>query len=139
MNINITPYLIFDGQCEAAFKFYEQCLRGKLEAMLPFEGAPGCEQMPPEMNDKIMHARLVVGDFALMGSDNNPQFPYEGIKGSSVALGLDNAAEAERIFNALAEGGTVQMPLQQTFWAFRFGMATDRFGVPWMINCEKEA
>lgn len=137
--MNITPYLILDGQCEAAFKFYEQCLRGKLEAMIPFEGSPGCEQMPPEMHDKIMHARLVVGDFALMGSDNNPQYPYEGVKGCSVALGIDNAADAERIFNALAEGGTVQMPLQQTFWAFRFGMVSDRFGVPWMINCEKEA
>jgi len=84
----------------------------------------------------VMHARLIVGDEVLMGSDAPPD-RYEPMKGITVTLGVDEPADAERIFSALAEGGTVQMPIQQTFWAARFGMLTDRFGTPWMINCEQ--
>ena len=83
-----------------------------------------------------MHARLIIGDEVLMGSDAPPD-RYEPMKGITVTLGVDEPADAERIFSALAEGGTVQMPIQQTFWAVRFGMLTDRFGTPWMINCEQ--
>jgi PhnB protein len=83
-----------------------------------------------------MHARLVVGDTVLMGSDA-PGERYEKMQGFSVALGVDEPEWAERVFNALAAGGTVTMPIQETFWAHRFGMLVDRFGTPWMVNCEK--
>ena len=94
------------------------------------------DQTPREWRDKIMHARLIVSGEVLMGSDAPPD-RYEPMKGITVTLGVDEPAEAERIFNALSEGATVQMPIQQTFWAARFGMLTDRFGTPWMINCEQ--
>lgn len=84
-----------------------------------------------------MHARLIVGNQVLMGGDSYPGQPYEGIKGCSVAVQVDTPEEAERVFGGLAENGTVTMPLQQTGWAIRFGMLTDQFGVPWMVNCEK--
>ena len=136
--MRLNPYLIFDGQCEAAFKFYEQCLGGKIEAMLPFGDSPECGDVPPEFRDRIMHACLAIDGQMLMGSDTTPQYPHEGIKGCSISINIDAVAEAERLFNALAENGTVTMPLGKTFWAARFGMCTDRFGVPWMINCEKD-
>ena len=136
--MQLNPYLTFNGQCEAAFKFYEQCLGGKIVAMMPHAGTPAEEHVPAEWRNKIIHARLIVGDDVLMGSDAPPD-RYEASKGFSVTLGFDNPAEAERVFNALAEKGTVQMPIQETFWAVRFGMLVDRFGIPWMINCEKAA
>lgn len=134
--MQLNPYLNFNGQCEAAFKFYEQCLGGKITAMLTYGSSPMAEQTPPEWREKIMHARLAVGDEVLMGSDSPPGQQYEVIKGISVALNVNDPAEAERVFNALAENGTIQMPIQSTFWAARFGMLTDQFGVPWMVNCE---
>jgi PhnB protein len=131
------PYLTFNGQCETAFKFYERCLGGKLVAMIPFSDTPSAEHVPAEHRSRIMHARLVVGSQVLMGSDTHAGDSYEGIKGSSVAVQVDTPDEAERVFSALAENATIVMPLGQTFWAVRFGMLTDQFGVPWMINCEK--
>ena len=135
--MQINAYLSFDGQCEAAFRFYEQLLGGKIEAMIPHAGTPAEQHTPPEWRDKIMHARLTVGTNVLMGSDAPPGHYHEASKGYSVSIGLDDPQEAERIFQALAEGGTVRMPLQTTFWAARFGMLADRFGIPWMINCEE--
>lgn len=137
--MKINAYLTYDGQCEAAFRFYAQCLGGTLEAMSRFADTPGCEHVPASHRDKIMHARLVVGDQVLMASDNIPEYPYEGIKGCSIALNVDSKAEADRAFKALSEQGQVIMPLDKTFWAARFGMLVDRFGVPWMINCEHDA
>lgn len=134
--MQLNPYLLFNGQCEAAFRFYERCLGGKIVAMMPHAGTPAEGQVPPEWRDKIIHGRLVVGDQVLMGSDAPPDH-FEKPQGFSVTLGIDNPVEAERLFNALAENGTVRMPIQQTFWAERFGMLVDRFGIPWMINCEK--
>ncbi|MCY1530122.1 3-demethylubiquinone-9 3-methyltransferase [compost metagenome] len=136
--MKINAYLIFDGQCEAAFNFYAQCLGGTLEAMMRFGETPACGDVPAEHHDKIMHACLIVGEQMLMASDCMPGQPYDGVKGCSVALNVDSVADAERIFTALAEQGKVDMPLQQTFWAARFGMLVDRFGVPWMVNCEKD-
>ena len=131
------PYIFFNGQCEAAFRFYERSLGAKIVAMMPHAGTPAEEQVPPEWRDKIIHARLVLGDQVLMGSDAPPDH-FEKPQGFSVTLGIDDPADAERIFNALAENGTIRMPIQQTFWALRFGMLVDRFGIPWMINCENE-
>ncbi len=134
----VQPYLLFDGQCEAAFKFYEQCLGGKIEAMITNGNSPMADRVPAERHDKILHARLVVGDQVLMGSDGSPEH-YEKPQGFSVSLSIGAPAEAERIFNTLAEKGAVRMPIQETFWAVRFGMLVDQFGIPWMINCEKAA
>lgn len=134
--MQLNPYLSFNGQCEAAFKFYERCLDGKIVAMMTYEGSPMEGQTPPKWRKKIMHARLMVGDEVLMGSDAPPE-RYEAAKGFSVTLGIENPADAERIFQALAQNGSVQMPIQETFWATRFGMLIDQFGTPWMINCEK--
>ena len=133
--MQLNPYLLFNGQCEEAFKFYAQVLGGKIEGMLTHAGTPAEQQAPSEWRDKILHATLTVGDQVLMASDSPPGH-YEQPKGFSVSIQLKDQAEAERIFNALAENGTVQMPLQQTFWATRFGMCVDRFGIPWMVNCD---
>jgi PhnB protein len=136
--MQLNPYLSFNGQCEAAFKFYEKVLGGKIEAMMPYEGSPMAQQVPPERLSKIMHARLRIGDETLMGSDSPPD-RYEPMQGFSVTLGTNDPREAERVFHALSESGTVQMPIQKTFWAVRFGMLVDQFGTPWMINCEQAA
>jgi PhnB protein len=136
--MTLNPYLNFNGLCEAAFKFYEQCLGGKIVAMMTHAGTPMEAHVPPEWRSKIIHAGLKVGDQLLMASDVPPD-RYEAPKGFAVSLQVTDPADAERIFHALAEGGKVQMPIQETFWAIRFGMAVDQFGIPWMINCEKPA
>jgi PhnB protein len=104
--------------------------------MMPHEGSPTAEHVPAEWRRKILHARMVVGDTVLMASDVPPE-RYSSPKGFAVSLQIKNPAEAERMFHALAEQGIVQMPIQPTFWAERFGMLVDRFGIPWMVNCEK--
>ncbi|MBV8121579.1 MAG: VOC family protein, partial [Alphaproteobacteria bacterium] len=128
--------LSFDGRCEAAFKFYEKVLGGKIVAMMTFGETPMKDQMPADWHGKIAHARLTVGDAVLMGGDPPPQH-YQLPKGITVTLATGDPAEAERVFEALSEGGMVTMPIAETFWARRFGMLTDRFGIPWMINCER--
>jgi PhnB protein len=133
--MQLNPYLTFNGQCEAAFKFYEKALGGKIEAMIPHTGTPAEQHVPPEWREKIMHARLIVSGQALMGSDAPPDH-YKEPKGFSVSLQFKDEAEGARVFNALAEGGKVGMPLQKTFWAAGFGTLVDRFGIPWMINCD---
>src|SRR5215510_8372240 len=137
--MHLNPYISFDGQCEAAFKLYERCLGGKIEFIMPYESRPAGEYaVPPGWGKKILHATLRVGDHILQGADTPPDH-YQKPQGFSLTLGLQDQAEAEGIFNALAEGGTVQMPLQETFWATRFGMLVDRFGIPWTVNCERPA
>lgn len=137
--MQLNPYLMFNGQCRAAFEFYEQCLGGKITTMMTHGESPDSsmtEQLPPEWHDKILHVGLMINDQELMGSDAPPEY-YEAPKGFSVSISLNDLAKAERIFDTLAEGGKVRMPLQQTFWAYRFGMLVDQFGIPWMINCEQ--
>ncbi len=136
--MQMNPYLAFDGNCEEAFKFYEKCLNGKIEAMMPHEGSPIAKDVPPQWLKKIMHARLSFDGQVLMGGDAPPDH-YKKPQGFSVSLSIKQPKEAERVFQALSDGGSVQMPLQETFWALRFGMFIDRFGTPWMINCEKAA
>jgi PhnB protein len=137
--MKLNSYLMFNGQCEAAFKFYEQCLGGKITAMMTYGESPEqsmIEQMPSEWHNKIMHVSLTVDDQELMGSDNPPNY-HEEPQGFSVSISLDDPEKAERIFHTLAENGTVRMPFQQTFWAYRFGMLVDQFGTPWMVNCDQ--
>lgn len=136
--MQLNPHLHFNGECEAAFKFYEKCLGGKITFMTPHEGTPIADQVPSNWRNKILHATLTVGDEVLTGADCPPDH-YQKPQGFSVMLGLEDPAEAERIFHTLAEHGAVQLPLQETFWAVRFGMLVDRFGIPWMINCGKAA
>jgi PhnB protein len=133
--MQINPYLSFDGQCEAAFKFYERCLGGQLGEIFRYAGTPLADQVPADWQDKVMHASLTVGEQVLMGGDVAPD-GYETPKGFSLAIHIKSTAEAERIFHELATDGRVVLPLEKTFWAARFGMVVDRFGIPWMINCE---
>jgi PhnB protein len=136
--MQMNPYLYFDGDCEAAFKFYEKVLGAKIEALMTHEGTPAGEQVPAEWRSKILHGRMTIGDQVLMASDAPPG-RFEKQAGFSLSLGFTDAAEAERVFHALAENGVTTMPIQETFWAVRFGMLVDRFGIPWMVNCEKAA
>lgn len=134
--MELSPYLTFNGDCEAAFKLYEKVLRGKIQAMMPHEGTPAVEQVPPEWRKKILHASLLIDGQVLMASDAPPPH-YKQPQGISVSLMLKDPAEAERIFRELSEGGQVFMAIQKTFWAERFAMFSDRFGIPWMINCSQ--
>jgi PhnB protein len=136
--MQVNPYLFFNGQCEEAFKFYEKLLGGEILAMMPHEGTPAENSVPAEWRKKIIHARMTVGDQTLMGSDAPPAHQQKP-QGFSVNLGFTDTAEAKRIFETLANGGTVNMPFSETFWAKGFGMLVDRFGIPWMVNCEKVA
>ena len=134
--MQLNPYLLFNGQCEAAFKFYEKCLSGKITGIMTFGDSPMSQQMPPEWRSKIIHARLVVGDEVIMGSDAPPD-RFEVPKGFSVAIGIKDPAEGERIFNDLSANGKVTMAFQKTFWSPGFGMLVDQYGIPWMVNCEQ--
>jgi PhnB protein len=134
--MQVNPYLTFNGNCAEAFTFYERLLGGRIVMMMTHAGSPAADHTPPEWQDKIIHARLLIGDQVLMGSDAPPQY-RQAPQGFSVSLQIEDPDEGERIFNGLAEGGTVRMPFQQTFWAARFGMCVDRFGIPWMVNCEQ--
>ncbi|MCA1573372.1 MAG: VOC family protein [Acidobacteria bacterium] len=135
--MQLNPYLSFNGQCGAAFKFYQQCLGGSIQ-MMAWGDSPMSDQVPSGWRDKIIHATLIVGETALLGADAPPD-RYETPRGFSVTIQINDPAEADRIFHALAENGTVQMPIQQTFWAALFGMCVDRFGIPWMVNCGQAA
>jgi PhnB protein len=136
MQLNL--HLSFEGQCEEAFKFYQQCLGGTIQTMMTWGESPLADQVPSEFRDRIIHATLIVAGSTLSGADV-PSGSYEKPGGFSVAIQISDPAEAERIFGALSESGTITMALQQTFWAARFGMLIDRFGIPWMINCEQAA
>ncbi len=135
--MDVNPYLMYNGNCEEAFKFYESKLGGKIEGFFKYGSSPMAAKVPADWQDKVMHGTMTLGAKTLMGADTMPGMPYDGMKSFSLAIGLNDAAEAERIFAALAEGGSVTMPIQETFWAVRFGMLVDKFGTPWMINCEK--
>ncbi len=136
--MRINPYLSFKGDCEAAFKFYEQCLGGQLGAIFRYGGTPLAGQVPADWSDKVMHGNLTFGDQVLMGGDVAPD-RYEEPKGFSLSIQIESPADAERMFHELAKDGRVVVPLEKTFWAARFGMLVDRFGIPWLINCEGSA
>jgi PhnB protein len=133
--MQLNPYLSFKGDCEAAFTFYEQCLGGQLGSIFRYAGTSLADQVPAGWQDKVMHGSVTLGGQVLMGADVAPE-GYEAPRGFSLSLQIESTAEAERVFHELAMDGTVNMPLQKTFWAERFGMVVDRFGIPWLINCE---
>jgi PhnB protein len=136
--MQLNTHVNFNGQCEAAFKFYEQALGGKITSLATYEGTPSGQQVPADWQKKIMHAEMKVGEAVLMGVDA-PAGHYKSPQGFSITFQTDQPAEADRVFQALSENGQVQMPIQQTFWAARFGMLTDQFGIPWMVNCAQAA
>jgi PhnB protein len=136
--MSLNPYLYFDGVCEEAFKFYEQCLGGKITLMMKYEGSPMASQAPAGYATKILHAGLTLSDGLLEGCDAPPG-DYKRPQSFCVMFRPKDAAEADSAFNALAEGGSIQIPIAETFWARRFGMVVDRYGIPWLINCEKPA
>ena len=130
-------YLAFNGNCADAMRFYEKALGGKLEVLMSGAESPMADQMPKEFAHRILHARLALpGGGLLYAGDAPANMPYEGIKGVSIAVDYASVAEAEKVFNALAAGGQVTMPMQSAFWAKRWGMLIDKFGTPWIVNGE---
>jgi PhnB protein len=135
--MKLNTYLNFNGTCEEALKFYEKALGGKLVMMMRYGESPEADKMPKEIHQKIIHGRIVIGDNVLMASDCPPD-RFHGLHGFTINIGTDTPEEAERYWNALTEGAEICMPFSETFWAVRFGMLLDKFGVPWMVNCEKK-
>jgi PhnB protein len=137
--MQLTTYLSFNGNCEAAFNFYAETLGGKIAFMMTQGESPMGDKVPMEMKDKIVHAALEVpGGGVLMGADH-PQGKKVQPAGFCVSLQVNDTAEAERIFKGLSESGQVQMDFQKTFWSPGFGMCIDKFEVPWMVNCAPAA
>lgn len=135
--MRVHPYLSFNGQCEEAFAYYEVVLGAKLDYRMTWGESPMADQVPDEMHNQIMHGALTLGNDHLMGA-GAPPGEYERPAGTSLSVHISDASEAERTFRALAEAGSVRMPFQRTFWSAGFGMCVDRFGVPWIVNCEQE-
>jgi PhnB protein len=138
--MRINPYLHFDGDCAEAMHFYAELLGGEIDMMMPFRGAPMPEQMPADWEDKIMHAQIKAPDgLTIMGTDAPPAY-FKTPQGFSVSLTVNDPAEAERIYKALADRAqAISMELQKTFFAEKFAMLTDRFGIPWIVNCPAAA
>jgi PhnB protein len=144
MKMQIQPYIFLGGRCEEALQFYSDKLGAKIQFMMRFKEAPPDPNHPvaPGMEDKIMHATLQIGDSILMMSDGNIAEEPKRHSGFSLSIPVETAAEGEKLFDALAEGGQIAMPYQKTFWTEGFGMLTDKFGIPWMVNvahAEREA
>ena len=133
--MDVLPYLNFNGNCAEAFAVYEKLMNGKVIMSSKWGDSPMGDQMPANMADKIIHISMQIGNTVLMGSDAPPSH-YGKPQGMSVSVAVKTPAEADRVFAGLAEGGSITMPIAQTFWSPRFGMCTDRFGIPWMVNCE---
>ena len=130
--MHLRPYLTFNGQCAEAMAYYQSILGGKLD-VLRYRDTPDMPA-PPGAGDLVMHARLVAGDHVLMASDAMPGQPYAGMHGFGITLAYDTAEDARRTFAKLATGGQIGIPMEKTFWAEAFGMVTDRYGTPWLIN-----
>lgn len=129
---SISPYLFFQGNCEEAINFYHNCLGGEI-AIQKF----GDTEMPveEEYKNKVMHAELTIGELKIMFSDGAPHKKITSGDSIQMNLGFQDEVELENVFNKLAEGGTITMPLEVTFWQAKFGMLVDKFGIRWMVNC----
>ena len=129
----LQPYLFFEGRCEEAARFYEGAVGAKVERLIRFKDSPDQSLCGSNQENKIMHMNLRIGDHTIMASDGQCQ-GSQTFQGFALSLTVTGEAEADRRFNALAEGGQVLQPLMKTFFSPRFGMVTDRFGVSWMIH-----
>lgn len=137
--MKLNTYLHFNnGKCEEALNFYVKALGAKPVMMLRYSEAPPSNESVKEMDQKIMHGRITLGDGVIMASDA-PSDCVSNLAGFSINIGVETPEEAERLFKALSEKAEIRMPMAETFWALRFGMLEDQFGVPWMVNCEKRA
>ena len=132
--MKVSVQLSFDGTCEEAFATYARVLGGTISYSLRYRDSPMAAQVPADWQDKLYHATMTIGELTLMGGDHH-QVPEEP-QGFMLTVHPSTADDAQRVFDALAEGGTVKMPLQETFWSAAFAVVTDRFGIPWSINCE---
>jgi PhnB protein len=135
--MRLLTYLNYGGDCEEAFRFYEQHLGGKITMMMTQGEVPGAKDLPPERAKKIVHARMTVGGTELLASDVPPEMNFQPMRSAYLSLSLDNTPEAERVYKLLSEGGQIFMPMAETFFAHRFGMLRDRFGTSWMILHEQ--
>jgi PhnB protein len=131
----VQPYLFFNGRCEEAIEFYRDALGAEVMMLMRFKQAPDQSMVRPETAEKVMHARLRIGDAIMLVSDGMCA-GEDKFEGFSLTLSLTSIEEVDRRFNALADGGQVRMPLDKTFFSPRFGMLTDRFGVGWIVLCE---
>lgn len=134
--MQIQPYLFFNGNCEQAVEFYRRALGAEVTMLMRYKESPESPppgMVPPNWGDKVMHVAMRIGDATVMASDgcDTTEARHSGF---SLSLNVDDVAAADRAFNALAAGGSVQMPLAKTFWSPRFGMLTDKFGIQWMVN-----
>jgi PhnB protein len=136
--LQVNAYLSFCGDCEEAFTLYADCLGGTIGTVYRYAGTSLAVQVPADWDQKVMHTTLTIGDQVFMGGDVAPD-RYEKPRGFSLSIHMSTPFEAERVFRTLGESGTIVMPLAETFWAARFGMVVDRFGVPWLINCDTPA
>lgn len=135
--MQIEPYLFFDGNCEAALAFYQQCLGGQVVDLHRYAGSPMDAEVPADWKDKVMHATFEVAGQRFMASDRMPGQPFGGHSGFSMSVNLpQDPVRGEQVFKALAAGGRVTMPFALTFWGAHFGMLVDQFGVGWMVNCD---
>jgi PhnB protein len=134
--MTLNTYVNYGGKCEEALRYYEKHLGGKILMMMKFGDAPDQAQIPPNMKNGVMHARITIGETFLMASDAPPD-RYQPMRSAYLSIGVGSNGEAERIHAALADGGEVFMPMAETFFAFRFSMLRDKFGANWMILHEK--
>lgn len=134
MQLNMHTY--FNGQCEEAFAFYARLLEGEVTFKMTYAGTPMENNVPPEWRNKIIHATLKLANATVQGADAPPG-RYEKPHGYFLSLDIPDPLEAERIYRGLADGAKIEMPLAETFWAKKFGMLVDKFGIGWMVNCGK--
>jgi PhnB protein len=135
--MKLTPYLNFNGTCAEAFAYYEKHLGAKTTASMTYGQMPGPAAHPPGTENFILHARLSIDGATIMASDVPPTMPWEPMRSAYLTLNVDSSAEAERIHTALADGGQIFMALQETFYAHKFSMLRDKFGINWMVIHEK--
>jgi PhnB protein len=134
--ISSNTYLYFNGNCEAALNHYARVLNTKIGYLVRTKDTPMAKNMPAELQERVMHATLLIGNEKILASDI-PSEHYHEPQGFHLNVNVDEPADADRIYAGLADGGMQTMPIAETFWAKRFGTCVDRFGTPWMVNCAK--
>lgn len=132
--MQLEPYLFFHGRCEEALNFYKECLGGEIVQISHYAGTPMEDQIDPSFRDKVMHASFVSGDLRFMAADGRPGPAPDGNDDIALCIAAGTEAEGQRVFDAMSQGGAVEMPLADAFWGGKFGMFTDKFGVQWMIT-----
>ncbi len=135
--MKLHTYLNFNGNCAEAFAYYEKHLGAKILGSMTYGQMPGATSLPPEQVNLVLHARIALGETYLMASDVPPNMPWEPMRSAYLTLNVDSSADAERIHTALADGGEIFMALQETFYAHKFSMLRDKFGINWMVIHEK--